>query len=823
METIKFTDSTKTYNCLYTGPKIFFPECTATFEISGNAGFTAVKTAAETYQNIMIVTDDVEGSQERLRDSAVTNNLCSIGTVCSIKSFLQTGVGVAKVTLVGVARARITSHYVASNGVLVASVEENHSFEDKTVGQCGRSIERTRNLFRDIVKGEHKYPNSLVTQINLSSFPAVTCDMVANLLLETMEDRLAVLKVMVLVDRIELLNKILERELVRVSAMRSINEKVRANLDKNQRDYYLREQIRVINEELGDEANEIAELCAKIDACGMPFEVSEKARKELKRLEKANPMAPEMAVIRTYIENLLEVPWVKESVDEADLNRAREVLDTDHYGMAEVKDRIIEHLAVAQLKAKNKALEIENGIGTGIETAAGAGAATGTAAETECAFEKKQSGAGQILCFVGPPGVGKTSIAESVARALRREFVRVSLGGVRDESEIRGHRRTYIGAMPGKIIAGMKKAKTINPVFLLDEIDKMGSDHKGDPASAMLEVLDPTQNKTFSDHYLEVPYDLSRVLFICTANDESEIPWALQDRLEIINLSSYTLVEKVKIAQQFLLPRAECENGLGIGKIDVETSVLGFVVEQYTREAGVRELSRVISGLCRKVALGIVCGEIDAAGRVKLAAEDVVRLLGKEKYSKDDLDKKATVGVVNGLGYTAAGGDILKLEVALIAGGKGELKLTGNLGNVMKESAQLALSITKSLAKDYGIDPAAFRRNDIHIHVPSGAAPKDGPSAGVALVVALISAFSGKPVRGDYALTGEITLSGRVLEIGGVREKVLSAYRYGIDNVIMPIQNQKSLEKVPEEVKEKLNFVFANNIGEVLGSMLISG
>jgi len=371
----------------------------------------------------------------------------------------------------------------------------------------------------------------------------------------------------------------------------------------------------------------------------------------------------------------------------------------------------------------------------------------------------------------------------------------------------------------------MKKAKTINPVFLLDEIDKMANDHKGDPASAMLEVLDPVQNKAFGDHYLEVPYDLSRVLFICTANDESGIPWALQDRLETINLSSYTLVEKIKIAKQFLLPRAERENGIGVGKIGLETPVLSLVIERYTREAGVRELSRVISSIARKIALGIVNGEIDATKRVGLTIDDVVRLLGKEKYSKDDLDKKAAVGVVNGLSYTSAGGDILKLEVVLTPSANekgGELKLTGNLGNVMKESAQLALSITKSLAKDYGIDVAAFKQNDIHIHVPSGAVPKDGPSAGVALVVALISAFSGKPVRGDFALTGEITLSGRVLEIGGVREKILSAYRYGIENVIMPVQNQKSLEKVPEEVKEKLNFVFANNINDVLGSMLIS-
>ena len=792
-----------TYNCLYTGSRVFFPECTHSFEISGAAGFDAMRSSVEIGRNILIVTDDLECAADRLCDGVISNNLCRIGTVCAIKSFVQVGDGVAKVTLVGVGRAKILRHYVDASGILVADVEEIFSGEDKSVGQCGRLVERTRQLFRDIIKADGQFQGSAVTLINLSSRPAATCDMVANLLLDRMEDRLAIMKSLVLVERIELLNKFLERDLERVTLQREINEKVRTSFDKNQRDYYLREQVRVINEELGDDASEVADLRARIDASGMPAEVMERANKEVRRLEKTNPMAPEVTVIRNYLDNLLDVPWRDESVDEVDLKRAREVLDADHYGMIEVKDRVIEHLAVMQLRGRSSKV----------------------GGEPEIPHSVRNDVVGQILCFVGPPGVGKTSIAESVARALGRSFVRVSLGGVKDESEIRGHRRTYIGAMPGKIISGMKKAKTINPVFLLDEIDKMASDHKGDPASAMLEVLDPVQNKAFADHFLEVPYDLSRVLFICTANDESGIPWALQDRLEVINLPSYTLVEKLKIAKQFLLPRAERENGIGVGKIGIDDRVLSLVIEQYTREAGVRELSRVISSLCRKIALGIVSGEVEASKRVKLTVEDVVRLLGKEKYSKDDLDKKAAVGVVNGLSYTSAGGDILKLEVVLTPSASekgGELKLTGNLGNVMKESAQLALSIAKSLAKDYGIDISEFKKNDIHIHVPSGAVPKDGPSAGVALVVALISAFSGKPVRGDFALTGEITLSGRVLEIGGVREKVLSAYRYGIENVIMPVQNQKSLEKVPVEVKEKLNFVFANNINDILGSMLVS-
>ncbi|KAI4453701.1 atp dependent lon protease family member [Holotrichia oblita] len=478
----------------------------------------------------------------------------------------------------------------------------------------------------------------------------------------------------------------------------------------------------------------------------MPDEVVAKVKKEVARLEKLSPMSPELSIVRNYIDNMLELPWKAETVDQKNLKQAREVLDADHFGMDEVKNRIIEHLAVL-------------------------------------------------------PGVGKTSIVESIARALGRNFVRVSLGGVKDESEIRGHRRTYIGAMPGKVIAGMKKAKTVNPVFLFDEIDKMASDHKGDPASAMLEVLDPVQNKTFTDHYVEAPYDLSRVLFICTANNESDIPWALADRLERINISSYMLVEKIKIAKQFLLPKCAVEHGLDQRKIQIPNEVLTFIIEGYTHEAGVRELSRVISQICRKIAFRIVSDEIKPADRIKLTQEEVLKMLGKEKYSKTDLDKKAVIGVVNGLSYTAAGGDVLKLEVVLTPGGKVQC---------------LLCRLQKALRKIMELNLVAFRKNDIHIHVPGGAVPKDGPSAGVALVVALVSAFSGQKVRGDFALTGEITLSGKVLEIGGVREKVLSAYRYGIDNVIMPVQNKKSLEKVPVEVKEKLNFIFANNISDVL-------
>jgi len=769
----------KKYNVFITGNIVLLPESTYSIDISGKTVLDAVAESVKEQKNIVVINKpDNLGSDSQKNPKELVGK---VGTLCSVKSFLKTDSENAKLVLAALSRVVITKFTYKSDGILtVSAIEKAH--EPSVINQSREFINSAKKLFKELAKLDGRFQSGAVTQASLSSHPGIACDLIANVAIHKTADRLALLEELDLGARLELLISMLEREMQFLSLRRDITGKVKQSFDKNQRDYFLREQMRVIGEELGDDSSEGTDFLKKVDESGMPKDVAEKARKEIKRLERLNPMSPELSVTRNYLENLLELPWSAETTDEADLVKAREVLDADHYGMKEVKDRIIEHIAVMQL---NKKLS------------------------------------GQILCFVGPPGVGKTSIAESIARSLGRKFVRVSLGGVKDESEIRGHRKTYIGSMPGKIIAGMKKAGTVNPVFLFDEIDKMSSDHKGDPASAMLEVLDPVQNKTFVDHYMEVPYDLSRVLFICTANDEAGIPWALTDRLEIIHLSSYMLVEKIKIAKKFLLPKISKEHGLKEGQIACKDETLTFLIENYTREAGVRELSRVISGLCRKIALRVVSGEIAPDERVKLTEESVLEMLGKQKFFKDDLDKHAAVGVVNGLSYTSAGGDILKLEVVLTPGGKGELKLTGNLGNVMKESAQLALSITKSLAADYGIDVSAFRKNDIHIHVPGGAVPKDGPSAGVALTVALVSAFSGKPVRGDIALTGEITLSGKVLEIGGVREKVLSAYRYGIDNVIMPVQNERSLEKVPEEVKEKLHFVFANNIKDVLGSMLV--
>jgi ATP-dependent Lon protease len=753
---------------------VALPGCNYTFEIAdARAIQNMVKVLDSEHQHLLIMhkkpTD--KGDEE----------LEGVCTVANILSFIQNGKKEARLTIEALRRGMVICEDKedVSDPAQIFALYTDLPNEDIRNEEIKRAIGEIRLLFGEL-KSTQKMAPVAWGRIGKDLTAGEACDIIANIVLKSSEEKLQILETLDVLKRIEILSVLLKKEIEIMGLTQKIAKKVKGNIDKHQRDYFLREQMKVIEEELGD-AGDAADLKKRAEATKMPEEVRAKVMKELGRMEKLSVMAPELSILRNYIENILELPWFEKTQDQKSLKAAREVLDADHYGIDDVKERIIEHIAVMQLS---------------------------------------QDLRGQILCFVGPPGIGKTSIAESIARSIGRKFVRVSLGGVKDESEIRGHRKTYIGAMPGRIISALKKAKSTNPVFLLDEIDKMAHDHRGDPAAAMLEVLDPVQNRTFVDHFIEVPYDLGSVLFICTANDESEIPYALNDRLEIINLSSYTLVEKIKIAKNFLLPKTAVAHGIDCAKIQIDDATISYLVERYTREAGVRELSRVLSSLVRKIATRIVSGEHDKAQPFHITPEVIIKMLGAEKFSKDDLEKKNAVGVVNGLSYSTSGGDVLKLEVALVPG-KGELKLTGNLGNIMKESAQIALSITKSLAKQYGIDAKAFSKNDIHIHVPGGAVPKDGPSAGVALVVALVSAFSGKGVRGDYALTGEVTLSGKVLEIGGVREKVISAYRYGIDKVILPKQNKKSLEKIPEDVSTKMNFTFAASINDVLGTMLV--
>ena len=565
-----------------------------------------------------------------------------------------------------------------------------------------------------------------------------------------------------------------EQEIADVA--KNISEQVHQQVEQNQKEYYLREQIKAISKELGENEDvqaEIAEYKEQMSKLKMPQNVAEKINKELGRLAKMPPMTPEGAVIRTYIDSLLALPWGKFTKDNFDIDKAQDVLDKDHYGLKKVKERILEYLAVRALSKSTR---------------------------------------GPILCLVGPPGVGKTSLASSIAKAIKRKFTRISLGGVRDEAEIRGHRRTYIGSMPGRIIHGMQTCGCMNPVFLLDEIDKMASDFRGDPASALLEVLDPEQNNSFSDHFIEFPFDLSHVFWIVTANAVDTIPPALLDRLEIIQLSSYTDEEKVKIAQLHLLPKELKLNGLEKYKVSVSEKAIRRVIHDYTREAGVRNLERKLAGICRKVAFKIVKGKGKGA---QVTEKNLEKYLGPVIYLDDDISLKSSVGVANGLAWTSVGGELLKVEV-LAFKGKGNLTLTGQLGDVMKESAQAGYTYIRSRAEAPGI-PANFGETmDIHIHLPEGAVPKDGPSAGVTMVTAMVSALTGKKVKGKLAMTGEISLSGKVWPVGGIKEKMLAAYRYGVKTVLLPKRNMQDLDELPENIRKEMQFIPVEHLDDVL-------
>ena len=578
-------------------------------------------------------------------------------------------------------------------------------------------------------------------------------------------------------ERLQKLQDLLEVEIDKVNIDRRINNKVKKQMEKAQKEYYLNEKIKAIHQELGrkdDRTDEVEELKKKIESCGMPKEVREKAEQELRRLEAMPPVSAEATVSRNYIEWLVGVPWKKASRESKDLTRAEKILNDDHFGLEKVKERILEFLAVRQLVQKTK---------------------------------------GSIICFVGPPGVGKTSLAKSIARSLNRPFVRLSLGGVRDEAEIRGHRRTYIGAFPGQIIQMMKKAGTVNPVFLLDEVDKMSSDFRGDPASALLEVLDPEQNSTFVDHYLDVEYDLSKVMFIATANIADPIPPALKDRMEQIHLSGYTPNEKVAIARQFLVTKQREANGLKEGQVEMKDDTILAIIENYTREAGVRNLEREIGGVCRKVARRIVQKKVETP--IVVTPENLKEFLGKPRFRNRRKGEVSEVGIATGLAWTEAGGEILMTETSLLKG-KGNLTITGSLGDVMQESARAAVSYVRSRAEMYDADPNFHEKFDIHIHVPEGAIPKDGPSAGITMAVSLFSAVTKIPVLKDVAMTGEITLRGKVLPVGGIKDKLLAAYRAGIKTIILSAENDKDLDDLPEEIRSEMEFHLVHTMDEVI-------
>lgn len=707
------------------------------------------------------------------------SDLYSVGTVAEIKHLMKLPDGAIRVLVEGLYRGQIVSAIEQEDDYLIANVREYHDKIDKSI-EMEALVRVVVHEFEQWVKSSKKIPADAMVSVSIIDDAGRLADMIAGHINLKLDDRQAILESIDVKERLERLYGFLKREKDILDIERKIGTRVRRQIEKVQKEYYLREKVKAIHNELGDQngiLGDIEEYKERLSKGHFPDEVVKTVEKELKRLERTQGMSQEGAVIGTYIDNLLSMPWESMSEDINDIKAAAAVLDRDHYGLEKVKERILEFLAVRQLTNGQNA---------------------------------------PILCLVGPPGVGKTSLAGSVAKALGRKFVRASLGGVRDEAEIRGHRRTYVGAMPGRILEALKKAGTRNPVFLLDEVDKMGSDYKGDPTSALLEVLDPAQNNTFSDHYIELPFNLSDVLWIVTANDIGSIPRPLLDRMEVINLSSYTEQEKLEIAKQYLLPRQRTKNGLSGKEIKLGAGVLQRMINEYTRESGVRELERVIGHLCRKVARKIVEGDTES---VYVTTKNLVDILGKVKYPHTKAKRKPEVGLCTGMAWTQVGGDILPTEVNIFPG-TGKLILTGKLGDVMKESAQAALSYIRSRQDKFELAEDFYEKNDIHVHFPEGAVPKDGPSAGITMATAIVSGLTGRRVRSDVAMTGEITIRGNVLAIGGLKEKVLAAYREGIRTIVLPKENERDIEDIPESVREKLEFVPVENMDKVLETAL---
>ena len=709
-------------------------------------------------------------------ENPTPDDLFSVGTVAIIMRTLKLPDGRVKILVQGLTKAKALT-YSQTEPFFKATVEKINDQKPPMLTIEDEAQMRTvkEQLDKVVSLGKAVLPDIMGVVENIED-PGRLADLVAsNLGLKT-ELSQEVLEIINPVQRLKRVSEILGRETELLTVQQKIQSEARGEIDKTQREYFLREQLKAIQKELGDideRAEEIKEFRKKIEEAKMPEKVMKEAEKQLKRLEKMHPDSAESATVRTYLDWMVELPWSKSTKDNLDIKAAEKVLNDDHYDLEKVKERILEYLSVRKLKEKMK---------------------------------------GPIICFIGPPGVGKTSLGKSIARALGREFVRMSLGGVRDEAEIRGHRRTYVGALPGRIIQGIKTAGTNNPVFMLDEIDKIGMDFRGDPSSALLEVLDPEQNNSFADHYLAVPFDLSRVMFITTGNLVDTIPSPLRDRMEIIYLSGYTTEEKLGIAKNFLIPKQLEEHGLSSKVLKITDPGLFNIISQYTREAGVRNLEREIANLCRKVAKKI------AEGKEKtfvIGAQNLHRYLGVLKYLPEEEMEKDEVGVSTGLAWTEAGGDIIYVEATTMKG-KGHLTLTGQLGDVMKESAQAALSYVRSRSKKLGIKDDIFYKTDLHIHVPAGAIPKDGPSAGITMATAIASALTGRAVNKNTAMTGEVTLRGRVLPIGGLKEKTLAAKRMGIKKIIIPKRNKKDLEDIPKYIKKDMEFAFAETMDDVL-------
>lgn len=752
---------------------VVFPYMTTSFDIARDKSLFALNKAIENDEQIFLV-----AQKHASQNDPAPKDIYRIGTICKIKQVLKMPGDTLRVLVEGVERAEIESYQSIKPYFEVALKEAQSDPVDEVALEALKRI--TKESYDEYSRYDSKI-NSEGPPINIDTSLEKFVYTIANYIYATKEtDKQNFLSLGSIEKQLEVLNAALQSEIEVLKVKKKIDSRVRKQMDKNQKEYYLREQVKAIHEELGDGEDDLEEYIERAHELCLPAEALDKVEKEVKRLSRMSPTSPEAAVSRTYIEWILDLPWNKTTKDNLDLKRARDILNEDHYGLEKVKERILEYLAVMHLTKSIK---------------------------------------GPILCFVGPPGVGKTSIVKSIARSLDRQFVSMSLGGVKDEAEIRGHRRTYVGAIPGRIIYHIKSANSSNPVFLFDEIDKMASDYRGDPASAMLEVLDPEQNFQFRDHYLEIPFDLSKVMFITTANTTETIPAPLLDRMEIIELSGYTEDEKYEIANKFLLPKQIKAHGLDADKLIVTKDAIMRTINQYTRESGVRSLEREIAEICRKTALSIVEKGEDRVHTV--TAENLSDYLGVEKYKDNEAIVKDEVGAATGLAWTSVGGKTLTIEVAIIEGGKGDIILTGNLGDVMKESCRAALSLVRSRASEWGIDSSVFNKCDIHIHVPEGATPKDGPSAGITISTAILSAFTKRAVSKEVAMTGEVTLRGKVLAIGGLKEKMLAANRIGIKKIIIPKENSKDLADIPDSVKNSMEIVMVDNIDSVFHNALV--
>ena len=755
---------------------LVFPYTVIHLDVGRKKSINAIEESMLGSKEIFLATQ-----KEAQTDEPDEEDIYEVGTVAEIRQVLKMPGGTMRVLVEGLYRARIKA-FLPHDEYMKVSIEE---YKSELVTKDAETEALMRTVvyqFEQYVRMSKKIPPETVVSVVAIEEPGRLADVIASHLNLRIPDKQSVLESMDVSKRLNYVCEILAKEMEVLELERKINIRVRKQMEKTQKEYYLREQMKAIQKELGEKderSAEVEELRDRIRKANLPQEALEKVNKEVERLERMPSSSAEAVVVRNYLDWVLSLPWSVETRDRLDLDLAEKILDEDHYGLEKPKERILEYLAIRKLAKKMK---------------------------------------GPILCLVGPPGVGKTSLGKSVARSLGRKFVRMSLGGVRDEAEIRGHRRTYVGSMPGRVLNSIKQAGSKNPVFLLDEIDKMTTDFRGDPASALLEVLDPEQNNTFSDHYLEMPFDLSKVMFITTANSYYNIPRPLLDRMEVIELSGYTEEDKLHIAMGYLVPKQIKEHGLKDNNISFSGAALRKIIREYTREAGVRNLERQIASICRKVARQVVK---DKNTSVNVTVNGVSKYLGTSKYHYGTAEKKSQIGVTTGLAWTDAGGDILSIEVALIKG-KGRLTLTGKLGDVMKESAQAGLTYVRSKADELGIAAETLADYDIHIHVPEGAIPKDGPSAGITMATSLASAMSGRAVRNDIAMTGEITLRGNVLPIGGLKEKALAAHRAGIDTVIVPLENKRDLEEVPTNVKRKMSFILVSHMDEVIAAALVN-